>query len=259
MTRFAWDVPGYVQGHRFSDGARYWDEATGRFRDLAGYDHIGNYVELVGGTPAFSTHGANERTGLLLDNATTFKFHTAVPWEGSMLFVVKPTTPSASVTQYPWLFGNAPSETSNGNIRLAKSGGVTSLSALTPSVLIVNTVTPLTSGDIGVAAFSFNQSDRYARSTKDGVTITELGPEAGANGNPVAIGAVSSPGVIADIGGISHDYVRMGDNVGDGSLTPNATDYLHVFEQHFWKGDVILDYPDELAGFIADLEEFYGI
>jgi hypothetical protein len=262
MTTFAWDVPGYVQGHRFSDEPRYWDADTGRFRDRAGYDHLGNYVELSEGTPAFSTHGANNRRGLLLDNSVIFKFHPTIPWEGSMLFVVKPTrSVAATPTQYPWLFGCSTAEASNGSVRFSKTGTGTActITAATPSSVLLLQHTDLVAGNISIVAFSFNQSDRIGRKTRDGVTITASAPEGGVNGNALAIGSVSSPLDLEDIGGVSHDYVRMGDMVGDGGLFPHATDYLHVFEQHFWKGDVLLDNSEKLADFIASLEEYYGI
>jgi hypothetical protein len=263
MTTFAWDVPGYVQGHRFSNDLRYWDHISNRFRDLAGYDHLGNYVQQVAGVNAFSPQGVNNRVGLLLDNTSTYKFHTAVPWEGSMLFVFQGNEGSSgSATFYPWLWGCSASEISNGHIGMLLSAfaGTTTFSANTPSKLIVSSFTSLPLGAITICAFSFNQAERLARQTRDGVTIIEGPPEAGVNGNPVAIGSVSGPGVIADIGGISHDYVRMGDLVGDGALVPNALGYsLHVFEQHFWKGDVLKDNAEDLADFISSLRDYYGI
>ena len=262
MTTFAWDVPGYVQGHRFSNEVRYWDDVNNRFRDRAGYDRLGNYAELSAGTPAFSTHGPNNRIGLLLDNSVIFKFYPAVAWEGSMLFVVKPTSSApATPTQYPWMIGNSTSEGSNGAIRFSKSGtgGSSTITMVTPSSLIIMQLTGIPSGSIAICAFSLNQSDRIARSTRDGVTINASAPEGGLNGNAVAIGSVSSPGTLVDIGGVPHGLVRMGDMVGDAGLFPNATDYLHVFEQHFWKGDVLKDNAPKLAAFIASLEEYYGI
>lgn len=256
-TKFAWDVPGYVQGHRFSQDERYYDPATGRFRDLAGYDHLGNYVETVTGTPAFSTHGVNSRQGLLLDKSAQFKFLPAIPWQGSALLVIKPTLASASVTHWPWLFGTNITETSNGFIRLNRASGVNNLTYATPSSVLASTVGSLVSGNIAIAAFSTNQEDRIARRTQDGVTITASSPLADAvHGNGMAIASASAA---AEIGGVSGAYVRMGDLVGDATTTPNATDYLHVFEQHFWKGDVLRDNATKLAAFIASLREYYGI
>ena len=61
--KFAFDVPGYVQGHRFSDEAEYYDSANQRFYDLAGFNRFGNHVEKIVGTPAFASRGSKSRRG----------------------------------------------------------------------------------------------------------------------------------------------------------------------------------------------------
>jgi len=117
-------------------------------------------------------------------------------------------------------------------------------------------ITPLTGGAITICAYSLNQEDRKIYSTQDGVTISGTSAAAGtANGNPIAIGKMST-GTGTEIS----RYARLGNNSGTaGSTTANATDYAHVFEQHFWKGDALNDQTATLAAFIADLETYYGI
>lgn len=259
MTTYAWNVPGYIQGHRFSDDPRYWTTSSGRFRDLAGYDALNNYVQLVAGTPIFETLGANSRRGLKLNQSNIYKFHSSVSWEGSFLIVARAHTGSGSLTLYPWTFGTADPPYVNGTIRLNKSGGLNTFNAATPSALMTSPLGSIANDAIVICAYSFNQADRIARRTRDGVTIDTNGPAAGTNGNHLAIGGNTAPGVVADIGGISHDYVRLGDNFGDGSLTPNTLDWLHVFEQHFWKGDVLLNNASALADFITHLKDYYGV
>lgn len=261
MATWAWDVPGYVQGHRFSQGKQYWDAATGRFKDQAGYDHLGNFADVVVGTPAFSVHGTRSREGLLLDNACHLKFLPSIPWEGTMLVVFKPTLVTAAVTQWHWLWSTSPTETNNGNIILSRASGVNSLQYRTPSSQLASGSTPvgaLVSGNIAIGAFSTSQQTRTMFSTKDGVTVTETAPSVvSVHGNAQAM-ASATPSV--PIGGVNGTHVRLGDIIGDGTVTPNATDYMHLFEQHFWKGNVLTGASlPQVASFIASLKSYYGL
>jgi hypothetical protein len=252
MTSYAWDIPGYMQGHRFSQDAEFYDSANTRFRDLAGYDHLANYCEKTAGTAAFSNHGANSREGLLLNNSNQWRFIPAIPWDGTVLVVIKPTLVSAAVTHYPWLFSKSATATTNGNIRLVRASSVNSLQCLTTGASLSRSVTGLVSGNICIVAFSLNQEDRKIHSTQDGVTVTSTSAAAGTtNGNAVAIGYGTSSDPDAR-------YGRLG-NLDNSTTTANATDYLHVFEQHFWKGDVLNDNATKLQAFITTLKAYYGI
>jgi hypothetical protein len=246
MATYAWDVPGYVQGHRFSQDAKYWDPVTSRFRDQAGYDHFGNGCEVAVGTPAFSVHGLNNREGLLLNNSCHLRFKPSIPWEGSGLFVFKPTIPAGTVSQYHWLWGDAATEGSNPRIILVRGSGIISITVAAIGTLS-QVLQPYTSGVIGIAAFSTSQETRSMYSTKDGVTVTSETAAPASHGNAMVMG-----------GGSTH--VRLGDIIGDGTTTPNVTDYMHLFEQHYWKGNVLVGSSlTKLASFITSLKEYYGL
>lgn len=246
--KFAYDIPGYVQGHRFSQDKRYYDSANTRFNDLAGYNRFGSYVEKVNGSATFSNHGTNSREGLLLDNTNHWKFVNAIPWEGTMLMVVKPVYASgATMNIYPWIFGDSGTISANPNIRQAFFSGSRSMNLATASSALTTSITGITSGNIMLMAFSVSQSDRKARRTQDGTTVTASSALAGTtNGNGVAMG--------------SSLRVRLGNLSGTaGDTTQNTTDYLYVFEQHFWKGDQLTDNLAAMKEFIDSLKSYYGI
>lgn len=253
MTTYAWDIPGYRQGHRFSQEAEFYDADNTRFLDQAGYSRVGNnHCDIVVGSPAFSTHGTNAREGVLLDNSCQMQFVPTIPWQGTMLLVFKPTLVSAAVSLYPWLYGSSASSVANGHIFLSRASAVNSIQCRTPSAVLSRSITGLTSGNIAIAAFTLDQEDRKIHSTQDGVTITSTSAASGTtNGEAVAIGAFRN-------GTTANRYCRLGANANSGS-TANATDYLHLFEQHFWTGDVLNDNATALQAFIADLKTYYGI
>lgn len=253
MATYAWDIPSYRQGHRFSQTSEFYDAANTRFLDRAGYTRFGNnHCGVAVGTPAFSNHGANSREGLLLDNSCQMQFLPAIPWQGTMLIVFKPTLVSAAVSIYPWLFGESGTSSSNGHLLLNRASAVNSIQCRTPAAVLSRSITGLTSGNITIAAFSISQVDRKIYSTQDGVTITATSAAAGTtSGEAVAIGGFRNSV-------ITNRFCRLGANANSGSAA-NATDYLHLFEQHFWKGDVLNNSATKLQAFIASLKTYYGI
>jgi hypothetical protein len=256
MTAYAFDVPGYVQGHRFSSDARFYDSDNKRFYDLAGYSRFENAVDWVVGTPTFSSHGANSREGLLLDNTCQWKFTPAIPWEGTVILVFKPTLVATTVTLNTLIFGNQTTVSSNGRIFLSRSSPTNSITASTSGAALSRQVSGLTSGNITIAAFSMSQVDRKIYSTQDGVTVTGTSALAGTtNGNGIALGQMSS--------GTSTEgarYVRLGNNSGTlADTTQNTTNYLHLFEQHYFKGDALTSSLSKVKDFIDTLKSYYGI
>ncbi len=250
---FATGIPDYLQGHFFNQsGANY--NGSDHFYDQAGYEALGNGMNKTAGTPAFSTHGANSREGMLLDNTNQWQGILAIPWEGTMLVVFKPTLVSAAVGVYPYLFGTA-ATTSNARVLLGRNSGVNSFQCLTGSSVLVRSVTGIVSGNITIAAFSLSQKDRKIYSTQDGITVTGTTALAGTtNGNGVALGSSSTTDPVGR-------FMRLGDftNNQGVSPTPNATDYMYIFEHHFWKGDVLNNNASLLAAFIASRKTYYGI
>lgn len=254
--KFAYDVPGYVQGFRFSQDRRFYDSANARFFDLAGYNRFGNYCEKVNGTASFANHGTNSREGLRLDNTNHWQFTPMVPWEGTHLIVFRPIFASgATMSIHPLIFGNAATVGSNGKIRLQFASGVRSINIDTPSSSLSRSVAGLVSGSIALAAFSLSQSDRKARATQDGVTVSASSALAGTtNGVGVAIGAGGSAGTLGA------RLCRLGNLSGtEGDVVQNTTDYLDLFEYHTFKGDQLTDNLAAMKEFIDSLKTHYGI
>lgn len=246
--KFAYDVPGYVQGHRFSDEADYYDSVNQRFYDISGFNRFGNHVEKVVGTPSFANRGSNSRRGMFLDNTCHWRFPHACPWAGSGLIVIEPAfVTSASTTFYPYLFGYSTTVSSNPFISGSHFSGTTRINIGAGAGQ--NQLTPTyTNNQIAIFAWSYDQEDRKPRHTKDGITVTE-----GAAYNPA-----NTNGNYCGLGG--QPSTRLGNlNGTDGNTTASTQGTCHLFEQHFWKGNVLRDNLPELKSFIDTLKAHYGI
>lgn len=247
--KFAYDVPGYVQGHRFSDRPDYYDAGKRYFRDLAGGDRFGQGVSHVVGTPVFSAFGPNTQRGLSLDNTCHWQFPHVCPWMGSGLAVVALQFVAGGTNSfYPWIFGDATTVTNNGLIHARHNAGSREIIIKGYGGLAPTLINGYVDGQIAVIAWSRNQQDRICRMTRDGVTITESAPydSASVNGNGIGLtGAYRTH--LGNLNGIA------------GNTTPSTTGTLHLFEQHFWSGDVLKDHSGKLAEFISSLKTVYGL
>ena len=243
--KFAFDIPGYVQGHRFSDEADYYDTTNQRFYDVSGYNRFGSHVEKIVGTPVFANRGTNSRRGLLLDNTCHWQFAHACPWAGSGLLVAEMAFVTSGTTSfYPYIFGESGTVSSNPLIFGGHFSGSTYLRIQAGGAVLAQQVT-YPNNQIAIMAWSRDQQDRASRYTRDGVTVTTLTLATATNGN--SIGMTGQP------------RCRLGNlNGTDGNTTLSTTGSLHLFEQHFWKGDVLRDNLSELQKFIATLKSHYA-
>lgn len=246
--KFAYDIPGYAQGHRFSDESMFYDSVNQRFYDLAGGDRFGNYVSKVNGTPTFNSRGANSRRGLFLHGSNHWQFPHACPWHGSGLIVAqfKPTE-TTSQFMYPWLFHEDTSNMTSGPFigayfyyndrRLWIQRGAAQ-----------NQNQPNFSQDaIMILAWSGNQQTRVCSITLDGVTLTNATSAYSSTTNGNYIGMAGQP------------RVRLGDLAGNKVAASVTTGSLHVFEQHFWNADILHDYLSDTKAFIDTLKAYYAI
>lgn len=249
----AHEIPGYVQGHRFSDESDvFYDADNLKFKDLSGYGDFLD-LEITTGTPAFEDTGANNRRGLLLDKQCQGRFIPAAPWETTVVFAIYvELLTSGTQIRYPYLFGTQPTESSNGNIRAQHSSGNRVVAVSTPSGQSNAEISQGTDGII-IAAVSFDQSTRKTYDTVDGVTVNESAALAdGGNGGGLAIGA-GGAGTFDDI------YCRFGDLVGDGSTTAEADLKVVALEHHFFAGNVISSHQDEVAALLSEMASYYGV
>lgn len=258
MTTYAWDVPGWIAGHRFTDDSHFYDAANSRFLDMAGYTRYKNNAMIKSaatpsGTPTFAALGTSNRRGMLLDQSCQWTLNNPIPWQGTMLIVFRPTFASANVTLTVWRFGNTATLSGNARVSLIRASSILTARSFGPAGTLSTTSLALVSGNIYVFAFAWNQEDRILRQTRDGTTIIASAADPGTtNGNAPAPGfsGASPPN-------IDGRFIFIGDNLF-GTTTPNATDYIHLFEQHFWKGDVIRDQPTKLAAFMTARRTYYA-
>lgn len=244
--KFAYDIPGYVQGHRFSNDPLFYDSTNERFYDLAGGDRFKQGVSKVVGTPVFNNRGQNSRQGLYLDNTNQWQFPHACPWEGSMV-VVGQFKSVANQHIYPWLFGEQTVTISNNPlISTFEFSGSTFIRAHGGEGQLMHQLT-IPNDQIIVFAISRSQDDRMSRYSRDGVTIDAIGPYNTARTDGTYIGMGGQP------------RVRLGALDGTNGTTASTTGTCHVFEQHFFRTNILRDHLSATSEFMSTLKAHYGI
>jgi hypothetical protein len=249
----AHEIPGYVQGHRFSDESDvFYDADNLKFKDLSGYGDSLD-LEITTGTPAFEDTGAAARRGLLLDKTAQGRFIPAAPWETTFVFAIYiELLTSGTHTRYPYLFGTSPTETNNGFVRAQHASSNRTIRVSTAGGVATPQISQGGDGVI-IGAVSFDQSTRKYYDTVDGVTVNESGAIAdGGNGNGLALGS-------GGIGTFDDLYCRFGDLLGDGSTTAETDLKIVALEHHFFAGNVISSHQDEVASLLAEMTAYYGV
>jgi len=249
----AHDIPGYVQGHRFSDESDvFYDTDNLKFKDLSGYGDFLD-LEITTGTPVFEDTGVNNRRGLLLDKQAQGRFIPASPWETTMVFAIYvELLTSGTQTRYPYLFGTSPTETSNGFVRVQHVSSNRIVRVSTSGGVATPQISQGSDGII-IGAVSFDQSTRKYYDTVDGVTVNESSAIAdGGNGNGLALG-------YGGLGTFDDLYCRFGDLLGDGSTTAETDLKIVNLEHHFFAGNVISSHQDKIEDLLTELATYYGV
>lgn len=259
--RFPFNVPGYVMGHRYCSDARFYDAARNRFIDTAGYGDLDQHQVPMAGAPRFSLHGPNNREGLLLDNANPWWVACPTPWEGCVVAVVKTHIPTPFSTLRWWNVGNNPTLGQNAGMTLFNDNtGQIGLGGSTPGGLVWPTVR-IPDGIISVIGWQADQEMRTLSTTKDFVTVLTSAPAAAqASGRPAAIGGAAYAGNVGLLGDPRIKMERLGNNLASGAIgdyTANATDYMWVFERHYFKGVPMRTNLAELKAFADSLVTYY--
>ena len=243
------DLPGYVQGFRFSDDAQYYDSGATRFIDLAGYGDF-NGLTITAGAPAFVGSGATR--GLTLDNTVQGKFLPACPWQGACIVVMGPDM-SANGTVYPVIYGVAASVASNGKISIQRASSTDYLHASQSASGTLNARNQYNTGAMGgikVGAFALSQETRKSYVTKDGVTVVESAAVAAANN------WVSMSG--KDTARTDGQWARFGNLSGTLADVTITTNKMTIYELHFFKGNVLVNDAATVAAEITALKTQYG-
>jgi len=242
----AFEIPGYVQGHRFLDDPLYYDSTAKRFKDLAGYDHLGNGLTITTGNPIFETVGGNR--GLRLDNTFNGSFRCPIPWMGTMICVIKPQYLSGlTAGRYPLIFGDAVNPLSNGRQYIYYTSTKRGVQLVSAGAQL-QTQNYRNDDNCVVVVMAFDQQTRMSYSTVDGVTIaTATAPANTTNGNAVSL---STAGV----------GVRFGNMTAiEGDVTQVTDLYCQYYEQHFFDGNILLSDLAKTKEFIDKLKAQYNI
>jgi hypothetical protein len=248
------DIPGYVQGWRFSDDPAFYRSGDARFTDLAGYGAL-NELQVDAGTPTFVTDGGAR--GVLIDNTWHGSFLPAACWQMSMILVARTQiVGTGSQVLNLILFGNAASVSSNSRLQMSFSSGNRSWLFATDGSVNVSTITR-TDDSRALLAFSKSQETRKGYHSQDGVSVTETAAVADNNsGNGLSMTRASA----ATVGLYDADNrSRFGNLSGTrGDLTVTASSII-AFEAHFFSGSILSDHLAAAATEIAALRTAYGL
>jgi hypothetical protein len=242
------DIPGYLQGFRFSDDPQFYDSTAKHFYDLAGYDARGNGCDVLLGTPTFSTR--NSKRAIALDNTCHLAFLSTIPWQGATLFIYDVEVLTATFTTYLVLTGATGSLSAKTFLRLQRgSGTLKHRWAGLGGTLFTEVTTP---GPLALGAAT-SQTSRTAFLTTDGVSVSETAPVAGTNGSNASFFVTSS-----------FDDASFRSVIGNLSGTPGDTTAVtsckvHLWEAHFFKGNPYVDNASAMAALIAAKKTEYGI
>lgn len=243
--KFAYDIPGYVQGHRFSNDPLFYDGTNERFYDLAGGDRFKQGVSKIVGTPVFNNRGSNNRQGLYLDNTNQWQFPHSCPWEGSMVIVAQ-FNMVTNQSMYPWLFGEDTGATTNNPFIAAQSPGGTNRLWIQGGAAQLQQTPSIPNDQIIVFAISRSQDDRISRYSRDAVTVDAT----------AAYNTARTDGLFIGMGG--QPRVRLGALDGTNGTTASAVGTCHVFEQHFFRTNILRDYLSATSEFMSTLKAYYG-
>jgi hypothetical protein len=248
------DIPGYVQGWRFSDDSAFYNSGTQRFRDLAGYGAL-NELQIDVGTPSFVTDGGFR--GMTLNNTCHGSFLPAACWQSSMILVARPIMNTGSTNSIiPFIFGNAALDVSNGLVFLQHNAGQRIFYYWSPGGTNTSTITK--GGDVlTCAVFSKSQQTRKGYHSENGVSVGETAAVAD-NDNGNALSVTSASG--AAIGVYANDNrARFGNlNAIRGNTTATASTMV-IFEAHFFATSILSDHLAATATELAALRAAYGL
>lgn len=246
------DVPGYVQGFRFKNDPLFYDSSTKTFRDLAGYGPS-NDLTITAGTPAFQTPtGSGGNEGMLLDNQAQGAFLLSIPWEGTLLAVLKPSMGSNG-TIYPAIFGAQSSATSNGTLRIVRVTAADYRYRLATYSGTQSADLQAGSDATQVAIYSLSQESRTVRRSFDAVTVTETTASADDNaGNRLSLSYQTGP----TFAGHKARFGNLSGTIGD---TAESTNTCTIFELHFWSSIALVDHLAAMEDLATDLRTKYGI
>jgi hypothetical protein len=238
-------IPGYIMGHRFSDDPAFYDSGSKRFKGLAGYGARED-LRVTVGNPIFET--INGQRSVKMDNTCHGEFHSPIPWQGSMILVIKPIYASgATLTRYPILFGDAVTASSNGSVSVVHASGSRRVGVQTASAQLQG-VLARNDNNVVVVAFSHSQETRLQYKSADGVTVTTSAAAASAvNGNSVALGSAQNGARWGNLSGTA------------GDTTPLSDVFCNVMEQHFFSENILAGSNLALtAAVMAELKTQYG-
>lgn len=243
---YAFEIPGYMQGYIFSDSSEdYYDATSKTFHDQAGYgDKAGLTIHT--GSPVFNT--LDSHRGVKMDNTFHGSFQMPIPWQGSVVAVMRPESlVSGTLKRYPLIFGDASSNSSNGKLQILRFSGQRRLTWETPSSSL-SAVDSQNDDLMRVFSASIDQSTRKSYVTNDGSTVTEkTASTSTTNGNAVALESARTGARFGEMKGIS------------GDVTLETALVVRMYEMHFFAGNIWTNHATKAAAFMTSLREKYGV
>jgi len=247
------DLPGYVQGYKFTDSAAFYNSTDKYFIDQAGYSNFpASRLEITTGTPSFVD--VNSARGMVRDNTVQGYLNPFPMWHGSLIIVMgAPSRFSTNGSMYPLIGGSNATVTSNQSIRYWRVGASDYRHRLQGGGGLVNT----TKGDDAIYAtcIAGDQENRQAVAVEADGTRTAQTPVAD---NNKAVQFFHYIAAASD-----RDYgtrMRFGNIVGTKGNTaafPNG-DSMIICELHFFNS-ILTDVPTtDVETELTALEAIYG-
>lgn len=241
----AFDLPNYIQGHIFKNQTAYYDATKKEFIDQAGYGDTNN-LKITTGVPRFEVMNNNE--GLLLDNTYHGKHVSTMPWQGSVVLVLKPNyTSGGTLVRYLTHIGSNPNAGVRAGLQLVSVGGNRRVVLQTGSGAVKNTYEQTGDGLV-VIVYALDQKTRKCYMTVNGVNIVEAVASSTnpITGNEVALTSGIDGAIFGNINGIIGNTTAVNDF--------NA----YMFEQHFYAGNIINDNLADTKKLIESLQAKYA-
>jgi hypothetical protein len=234
----------YIQGYRFASDPAFYDSGNQRFIDQAGYG-VDAGLNMNVGVPVFET--VNTKECLRLDNTEQGQFACPIPWEGSLVMVIKPDYISGgTISRWICLFGDAVSASSNRRLSIAHNSSTRNVTFNTVGGGNIS----LGRADNNVVAIALGslQNPREVKGSKDGITVTTSSSGSATSGIACQFGAALSGVRFGNLSGTAGDTTDL-----------SATMFCRIMRLDFFSRDIFVPAVlPKLQTYLNELKTEFG-
>ena len=243
------DLPGYIQGYKFTDSAAFYNSAGNYFIDQAGYsDFPASRLEITDSTPSFVD--VNAARGMVLNNTCQGLLNVPIKWGGSAITVWgAPSRFGTNGSLFPVICGANPTETGNGLFYLNRASAASYRHYFRSQGGVATEYAQHADDAIYASCGAIDQENRTVAAMNSAGTIRTSAAVAD-NNIGLALNSTVENGVYG-----SRD--RFG-NLDGGFGTTAVANTMIICELHFFSG-VLTDAPTTaVEAELVALEAIYG-